>query len=63
MKPLQVSLDQMIQNLLNSKKYSSLRDMLIIMNPADIASLFQDLPVTSSSFISFHCQANQRILS
>lgn len=47
MKPLQVSLDQMIQNLLNAKKYSSLRDMLIIMNPADIASLFQDLPADS----------------
>ncbi len=47
MKPLQVPLDQMIQNLLNAKKYSSLRDMLIIMNPADIASLFQDLPADS----------------
>ena len=47
MRPLQVSLDQVIQNLLNSKKYSSLRDMLIIMNPADIASLFQNLPVDS----------------
>ena len=47
MRPLQVSLDQVIQNLLNSKKYSSLRDMLIIMNPSDIASLFQDLPVDS----------------
>ncbi len=47
MRPLQVSLDQLIQNLLNSKKYSSLRDMLIIMNPSDIASLFQDLPVDS----------------
>ena len=44
MKPLQVSLDLMIRSLLDAKKYSSLRDMLVIMNPADIASLFQELP-------------------
>ena len=32
-----VSLDQTIQSLLDAKKYSSLRDVLITMNPADIA--------------------------
>lgn len=38
-----VSLDQTIQSLLDAKKYSSLRDVLITMNPADIAGLFLEL--------------------
>ena len=40
---VKVSLDQTIQSLLDAKKYSSLRDVLITMNPADIAGLFLEL--------------------
>lgn len=40
---LQISLDQTVQSLLEAKKYSSLRDVLITMNPADIAGLFLEL--------------------
>lgn len=32
-----------IASLLDSKKYSTLRDVLVTMNPADIASLFEEL--------------------
>ena len=32
-----------ITSLLEGKKYSTLRDVLVTMNPTDIASLFEDL--------------------
>lgn len=41
---LPFSLDHMIQSLLSAKKYSTLRDVLITMNPADIAGVFLELP-------------------
>ena len=41
MSTVQISLDQMIQSLLDSKKYTTLRDMLTTMNPADIAGVFR----------------------
>lgn len=47
MSTVQISLDQMIQSLLDSKKYTTLRDMLTTMNPADIAGVFRLLPDNS----------------
>ncbi len=47
MSTVQISLDQMIQSLLDSKKYTTLRDMLTTMNPADIAGVFCLLPDNS----------------
>ena len=47
MTKVQISLDTMIQSLLESKKYATLRDMLVTMNPADIAGVFLELPSTS----------------
>ena len=35
-----VILEKMITSLLNEKKYPSLRDILVTMNPSDIASVF-----------------------
>ncbi len=37
------SLETTFTTLLESKKYSTLRDILVTMNPADIAALFDDL--------------------
>ena len=36
-------LQDVLQGLLEQKKYASLRDILIEMNPADIAALFEDM--------------------
>ncbi|MBQ7063630.1 MAG: magnesium transporter [Firmicutes bacterium] len=47
MADVQTSLYQVIQSLLESKKYSTLRDMLSTLNPVDIAAVFQDLPELS----------------
>ncbi len=38
---------EMIENLLNAKKYASLRDLLTTLNPSDIAAVFLDLPEQS----------------
>ena len=38
-----VILEKMITSLLNEKKYPSLRDILVTMNPSDIASVFDGL--------------------
>ncbi len=38
-------LEDAIEALLGEKNYSTLRDILITMNPADIAALFEELPV------------------
>lgn len=38
------SIETTIQTLLDGKRYSSLRDILVTMNPVDIAGLFEDLP-------------------
>ena len=38
-----VILEKMITSLLNEKKYPSLRDILVTMNPSDIASIFDGL--------------------
>ena len=38
-----VILEKMITSLLNEKKYPSLRDILVTMNPSDIASVFGEL--------------------
>ncbi len=38
-----VILQKMITSLLNEKKYPSLRDILVTMNPNDIAAVFDDL--------------------
>ena len=32
-----------MQNFLDGKKYTTLRDMLVTMNPSDIAGIFDDL--------------------
>lgn len=39
-----ITLDKTILALLEEKKYTALRDILITMNPVDIAALFDDLP-------------------
>ena len=39
-----VTLDKTILALLEEKKYATLRDILVTMNPVDIAALFDDLP-------------------
>lgn len=41
---LTISMETTITTLLEGKKYSTLRDILITMNPVDIASLFSELP-------------------
>ena len=38
-----VILEKMITTLLNEKKYPSLRDILVTMNPSDIAGVFDGL--------------------
>ena len=38
-----ITLESTIETLLEEKKYPTLRDILSIMNPADLASLFEDL--------------------
>ena len=37
-------LEDTISALLENKKYATLRDILITMNPADVAILFEELP-------------------
>ncbi len=39
----QISVDRMLAALLEEKKYTSIRDVLITMNPADIAAVFEEL--------------------
>lgn len=39
-----VTLDKTMLALLEEKKYATLRDILVTMNPVDIAALFDDLP-------------------
>lgn len=39
-----ISLEVMIQSLLEDKKYTTLKDVLTTMNAADIAAVFDDLP-------------------
>ena len=38
-------LEDVLETFLNEKKYATLRDVLATMNPADIALLFEDMPV------------------
>ena len=40
----QISLEVVIQSLLEDKKYTTLKDMLSTMNAADIAAVFDELP-------------------
>ena len=47
MAEVKTSVYEMIENLLNAKKYASLRDMLTTLNPSDIAAVFLDLPEAS----------------
>ena len=42
-----ISLDAMIESLLEEKKYNTLKDVFSTMNAADIAALFEDLPDTT----------------
>ena len=35
-----VTVENTLQALLNDKKYSTIRDILVTMNPADIAAVF-----------------------
>ena len=35
-----VTVENTLQTLLNDKKYSTIRDILVTMNPADIAAVF-----------------------
>lgn len=44
MKEPVVMLQEMLDSLLDGKKYSTLRDILVTLNGADIAALFQELP-------------------
>ena len=41
-----------ITSLLEAKKYSTLRDVLIMMNPSDIALLFEEIPEGRFRFYS-----------
>ena len=53
MSTVQISLDQMIQSLLDSKKYTTLRDMLTTMNPATrrlIKVMPEDVERTAAAF-------------
>lgn len=38
-----ITLSETIEALMESKKYSSVRDILVTMNPADIAAMFDDM--------------------
>lgn len=52
-----VILEKMITSLLNEKKYPSLRDILVTMNPSDIASVFDGLePGPHSAAVSSPAQ-------
>ena len=51
MAEVKTSVYEMIENLLNAKKYASLRDMLTTLNPSDIAAVFLDLPEASLSLL------------
>ena len=42
-----VSLENTITTLLSGKKYATLRDILVIMQSADLAALFEELPESS----------------
>ena len=35
-------LDKALEKMLGEKKYAALRDILVVMNPSDIAALFDD---------------------
>ena len=43
MADLTVTLDTMLTTLLAEKKYSTIKDMLVTMNPADVALVFEDM--------------------
>ena len=42
---VKMELDERILNLLEEKNYPEIKDILCNMNPADIASLFEDLNI------------------
>ena len=38
-----VSVEKTIRALLDEKKYSTLKDILVTMNPSDVAELFEEI--------------------
>ena len=38
-----VTMERTLRKLLSEKKYATLRDILVTMNPADIAAIFDEL--------------------
>ena len=41
-----VTIESTLAALIEGKKYSTLRDILITMNPADVAAVFEDMDET-----------------
>ena len=39
-----VTVEQTLSKLLQEKRYSAIRDVLVTMNPADIAAIFNEVP-------------------
>ena len=39
-----VTVEQTLGKLLQEKRYSAIRDVLVTMNPADIAAIFNEVP-------------------
>ena len=42
-----VTIEATLSALIEGKKYTTLRDILITMNPADIAAVFEDMDVAA----------------
>lgn len=55
-----VILEKMITSLLNEKKYPSLRDILVTMNPSDIASVFDGWSRTAFRCCFVSCPRSRR---
>lgn len=55
-----VILEKMITSLLNEKKYPSLRDILVTMNPSDIASVFDGLEPDRIPLLFVSCPRSRR---
>ncbi len=56
-----VILEKMITTLLNEKKYPSLRDILVTMNPSDIAGVFDGLEPERTPCCSGCCPRSWRL--
>ncbi len=60
MEQVNVTLIETIKVLLDDKKFSTLRDILITMKPFDIAAVFENLQDEKCRFCSVFCQRSLR---